>query len=470
MDDDDELPYQQLSPPSHFDYNAFEAALQSRNDLGPVTGSTTTGKRKRKNKWDPNLVPTVIPGFPRVLPQGLPKDQLDALLVRLRIEEITKKLTSGQLEFDPNRERSPSPEPIYDAAGKRVNTREQRCKDKLMKERQSLVAHAMAMNPLFRPPPDYQAPSQKKTRKIYIPMKEHPEYNFIGLIIGPRGNTQKRMERETGTKIAIRGRGSLKEGKVNKQQYQDDDDLHVLVTADTEDQLEKAANEVRKLLVPVEEGKNEHKRQQLRELAEINGTLRDKSWNISSRTWDPADVKCQICGEQSHPTSDCPLKGTGLPPKAKQTIDSEYESFLAEIGEAKPGGGGGDDSMDTGDAEKSYEEFMAAINEVSPAHSGHSAHPPAPAHHAPNYGGPHHSPYGPPGQQRSQFPGPGFGVPHAPWGRGVPPPGGMYPPPSNGRGGPWGMPPQAFPPHPYPPMPPGSQHGVPWGGPWNGNA
>ncbi len=39
-------------------------------------------------------------------------------------------------------------------------------------------------------------------------------FNFFGLIIGPRGNTQKRMQAETNTKIAIRGRGSVKEGAV----------------------------------------------------------------------------------------------------------------------------------------------------------------------------------------------------------------------------------------------------------------
>lgn len=412
--------------------------------------------------------------------------------VRLRIEEITKKLTSGQLEFDLLRERSPSPEPVYDAAGKRVNTREQRNKEKLQKERQNLVANAMAMNPLFRPPADYQPPSQKKTRKIYIPLKEHPEYNFIGLIIGPRGNTQKRMEKETGTKIAIRGRGSLKEGKVNKQQYQDDDELHVLITADTEDQLEKAAQEVRKLLVPVEEGKNEHKRQQLRELAEINGTLRDKSWNISSRTWDPANVKCQICGEQSHPTTDCPLKGTGLPPKAKQTIDSEYESFLAEIGEPKPSSGGAGENMDIGDAEKSYEEFMAAINEVSPSgppqtqqqqqqqhHQHHAPHPsPMPMAHATHtpYGTPinHHSPYGPPPAQRPPFHAPGaYPTPISPWGRGQPAPTHMYPPQPNNR---WVAPqPHMAPYAAYPPqLPPGTvpqhQHMAPWGGAQGGAA
>jgi hypothetical protein len=33
---------------------------------------------------------------------------------------------------------------------------------------------------------------------LYIPLdvqvKDYPGYNFIGLILGPRGNTQKRME------------------------------------------------------------------------------------------------------------------------------------------------------------------------------------------------------------------------------------------------------------------------------------
>ncbi len=27
-----------------------------------------------------------------------------------------------------------------------------------------------------------------------IPLKRYPGYNFMGLIIGPRGNTQKRMQ------------------------------------------------------------------------------------------------------------------------------------------------------------------------------------------------------------------------------------------------------------------------------------
>ena len=45
---------------------------------------------------------------------------------------------------------------------------------------------------------------EKKWKKIFIPYRQYPGYNFIGLIIGPRGNTQKRMQSETNCKIAIR--------------------------------------------------------------------------------------------------------------------------------------------------------------------------------------------------------------------------------------------------------------------------
>jgi KH domain len=61
----------------------------------------------------------------------------------------------------------------------------------------------------------------EKTRAIRIPTEEYPggrnvnvyyecaDYNFVGLIIGPRGITQQRIEKETDTKISIRGRFKL---------------------------------------------------------------------------------------------------------------------------------------------------------------------------------------------------------------------------------------------------------------------
>jgi splicing factor 1 len=47
--------------------------------------------------------------------------------------------------------RSPSPEPIYNSEGKRLNTREFRIRKKLEDERQALIQEAMRLNPNFKP-------------------------------------------------------------------------------------------------------------------------------------------------------------------------------------------------------------------------------------------------------------------------------------------------------------------------------
>lgn len=56
-----------------------------------------------------------------------------------------------------------------------------------------------------------RAPIVRVSDKVLIPQEEHPDINFVGLLIGPRGNTLKAMEKETGAKIIIRGKGSVKE-------------------------------------------------------------------------------------------------------------------------------------------------------------------------------------------------------------------------------------------------------------------
>jgi len=63
---------------------------------------------------------------------------------------------------------------------------------------------------------------------------------IVGLLIGPRGNTLKQMESESGAKIAIRGKGSVKEGKGRSDaaaMSNLEEDLHCLVTADSEDKV-----------------------------------------------------------------------------------------------------------------------------------------------------------------------------------------------------------------------------------------
>ncbi|GMF12545.1 unnamed protein product [Phytophthora lilii] len=335
-------------------------------------------KRRKKSRWAP------APSATSAMAGLLSQKQQQTVMLRAQLENINQKLKTvamdaALIEKDPNR--SPSPPPQYDSNGKRTNTREVRMKEALEKRRRETIDQLVKVNPLFRPPADYAR--QKLHRKIYIPIKEFPSYNFIGLIIGPRGNTQKRMERETNCKIAIRGKGSVKEGSKGKKSNADEnDDLHVLITGDREDDIERAAKEVQSLLVPVDDTKNSHKQKQLRELALINGTLRDddychicgekghRQWECPNRdahrtfvmpsyhlvalllewrvflynladrvivlitigTFKAVNVKCAICGDSSHPTRDCTQKRKSAEENA--VIDKEYQAFMQQLGEA----------------------------------------------------------------------------------------------------------------------------------------
>jgi len=120
---------------------------------------------------------------------------------------------------------------------------------------------------------------------------------IVGLLIGPRGNTLKKMESESGAKIAIRDKGSVKEGKGRSDAAHtsnQEEDLHCLIMADTEEKVNKAKKLINNIIetvclcgcccgncadkeqaASIPEGQNELKRNQLRELAALNGTLRD---------------------------------------------------------------------------------------------------------------------------------------------------------------------------------------------------
>ncbi|KAL0984088.1 hypothetical protein UPYG_G00136940 [Umbra pygmaea] len=134
--------------------------------------------------------------------------------------------------------------------------------------------------------PDGIGPVTQLQEKLFVPVKEYPDFNFVGRILGPRGLTAKQLEAETGCKIMVRGKGSMRDkkkeelnrGKPNWEHLSEE--LHVLITVeDTHNRaqikLRRAAAEVKKLLVPAAEGEDSLKKMQLMELAILNGTYRD---------------------------------------------------------------------------------------------------------------------------------------------------------------------------------------------------
>ncbi|KAH7341728.1 hypothetical protein B0J17DRAFT_594477 [Rhizoctonia solani] len=363
------------------------SAAQDEPGYSPRSAAPSESElpRKRKSRWgdaksEPVGLPTAISS------SGVSQRELDNYAVKIRLDEINRKLQTNSF-IPPEPERSPSPPPTYDAHGRRTNTREVRYRKKLEDERVRLVDRAMKSDPNFRPPAEYhqQKRSLRPQDKVYIPVKEFPEINFFGLLVGPRGNSLKKMEKESGAKISIRGKGSVKEGKGRPDAFADDseEDLHCLVMADSDEKVASCValiNKVIETAASTPEGQNDHKRNQLRELAALNGTLRDDENQICQncagvghRKYDcpeqrnyTANIICRTCGNTGHMARDCISRrgdpngfgqpsGFGGPPPpftpnnppasaGNKAFDSEYASLMAELGEGAGGGksaGGG---------------------------------------------------------------------------------------------------------------------------------
>ncbi|XP_024018717.1 KH domain-containing protein At5g56140 isoform X2 [Morus notabilis] len=126
----------------------------------------------------------------------------------------------------------------------------------------------------------------KRTMRVDIP------YNFVGRLLGPRGNSLKRVEATTECRVLIRGRGSIKdptreEMMRGKQGYEHlNEPLHILVEAElpveiVDTRLMQAREILEDLLKPIDESQDFYKKQQLRELAMLNGTLREEGSPMS---------------------------------------------------------------------------------------------------------------------------------------------------------------------------------------------
>eukprot|EP00112_Aurelia_sp_Birch-Aquarium-sp1_P006756 Seg1739.6 transcript_id=Seg1739.6/GoldUCD/mRNA.D3Y31 product="KH domain-containing RNA-binding signal transduction-associated protein 3" protein_id=Seg1739.6/GoldUCD/D3Y31 len=90
----------------------------------------------------------------------------------------------------------------------------------------------------FRRPGEYVTEDVIKLHeKVIVPVKEFPKFNFVGKLLGPRGNTLKRLQAQTGTKMSVLGKGSMRD-KEKEDQLRDSNDpkyahlnepLHVLI-------------------------------------------------------------------------------------------------------------------------------------------------------------------------------------------------------------------------------------------------
>ncbi|CAM8997312.1 unnamed protein product [Rhodiola kirilowii] len=132
----------------------------------------------------------------------------------------------------------------------------------------------------------------KRTIRVDIPVDQYPNFNFVGRLLGPRGNSLKRVEASTECRVLIRGHGSIKDpareemmrGKPGYEHL--NEPLHLLVEAELpveiiDARLMQAKEILEDLIKPMDEAQDVYKKQQLRELALLNGIFRDEGSPMS---------------------------------------------------------------------------------------------------------------------------------------------------------------------------------------------
>ncbi|KAE8624396.1 hypothetical protein XENTR_v10005938 [Xenopus tropicalis] len=105
--------------------------------------------------------------------------------------------------------------------------------------------------------------NMKLKERILIPVKLYPKFNFVGKILGPQGNTIKRLQEETGAKISVLGKGSMRDKAKEEELRKGGDpkyshlnmDLHVFIEVfgppcESYTRMAHAMEEVKKFLVP----------------------------------------------------------------------------------------------------------------------------------------------------------------------------------------------------------------------------
>ncbi|KAF4693190.1 Splicing factor 1 [Perkinsus olseni] len=344
--------------------------------IGPAAGGRGRAAHKRRRL---HLGPKEeIPYRPRPLvdlPVGFTISEVDQLMREIRLEDLRSKVANKELELADEDVRAPSPPPVYNSLGQKINTRELRVKHQMHDELNRLCHYMIKTVPNYVPPPEYRPP--KYVQKVLVPVKRYPTENFMGILIGPRGCNHRLLKEILDCDITLRGRGTGKHSDFVSQQqsassggdrsstmasWQAEEDaslpLHVHISGDDEDRVQEAVEFIKKCLTP---GSREYEALQSRgrdTLAVINGTVGIGSnyhqrqlrvleadgldeierWRAVAR-----HVRCEICGDRGHPTVDCPQRRMPSHDELMEDwrLDKEYHDLMASVSpEASPSSDG----------------------------------------------------------------------------------------------------------------------------------
>ncbi|KAJ8574108.1 hypothetical protein K7X08_025913 [Anisodus acutangulus] len=185
----------------------------------------STKQVQRKTKWGPDLA----------LDTTVRKAR--ALAYQNRVDQITQLLSSRSLEGEGSKDLlSASPAKDHESSDHHPNDESVRS---LELERREAIGEILKLNPSYKPPAGYKP--VPKEAKIPVPIKEHPGYNFIGLIFGP---AHKQLEKETGAQVKVYGTKADTGEKVEVTSGENDsgayEEMYVQVSAETYEKVDAA--------------------------------------------------------------------------------------------------------------------------------------------------------------------------------------------------------------------------------------
>lgn len=197
----------------------------------------------------------------------------------------------------------------------------------------------------------------------------------------------------------------MKEGRIGTKDGKPlpgaDEPLHAYITSDLDENVKKGADRIKKIIddaINIPDEENDWMREQLRELAVINGTLRDSDTINRLRDLREAEtivtnkILCHMCGGAGHIARDCKQKRPGERllemanqqqqqagvPAQKTQLDAEYMSLMAELGQGPAPAPGAFTAGSTG-ARPQIHQHQSRVLALPPPTAGPPPPPPPPA-------------------------------------------------------------------------------------------
>lgn len=158
----------------------------------------------------------------------------------------------------------------------------------------------------------------KLKERVLIPVKQHPRFNFVGKILGPQGNTIKRLQEDTGAKISVLGKGSMRDKNKEEDLRKSGEpkyshlsmELHVFIEVfapvpDAYMRMAHAMGEIKKFLSP--DMTDDICQEQFREMGYLNGGAQEHP--PRGRGGPP------VRGRGGAPPPSAAHRGRGMPPR-----------------------------------------------------------------------------------------------------------------------------------------------------------